>query len=166
MAQSERPSRPDGLNDPDICELFDYWRSRAPERKLPGRQHIDPIELGRLLSGMVLYDVERRGAAPRFRVRIWGTAVTKLMGRDCSAGYVDEAGPAAINEGAVAALRDVAETGRPHYWKRTVPDAEGKKLTYSRLALPLASDGECVDMILAYFKPEGAGTTEDGAPAE
>ncbi|HZS83881.1 MAG TPA: PAS domain-containing protein [Stellaceae bacterium] len=132
--------------------LAQYLQSKAPPGRLPGRQHLDPTEISKFLAGIVLYDVERKDGIIRLRVRVWGTRVTDLMGRDCTGCYVDEMQPSALMQPVAAALRSVVETARLHYWERPVQFSGRGFLSYRRLALPMARDGETVDMVLGYFK--------------
>ena len=44
---------------PTIRALYDYWVSVHPPGGLPGRQHIDPIAIPRLLPHLFMVDVSR-----------------------------------------------------------------------------------------------------------
>src|SRR5579863_10366728 len=89
---------------PRFRRVADYLRSKAPPGKLPGRQHIDPIELAELLPWIMLIDVIRQPDAKlRYRIRLVGTEVVKTQGSDGTGKYVedvlDKAEVAAILEG-------------------------------------------------------------------
>src|SRR5690242_1355091 len=69
-----RITRPPATAGPEIVALYDYWRSKAPgEGLLPGRRHIDPVDIPRLLPNVWLLDVV--DDPRRFRVRLVGGAL-------------------------------------------------------------------------------------------
>src|SRR5258708_28088876 len=89
--------RPPAATDPRLRAFFAYWRSKAPPDRLPGRQHIDPLDIPRLLQHIAMFDVVRdggvrdggvRAGAVRFRFLLIGHAVVQLMG----AGYTGLSG--------------------------------------------------------------------------
>jgi len=53
--------------NPCFRRLADYLAAKAPAGKLPGRQHIDPLEIPDLLSWIMLIDA--------FRTRLTGDAI-------------------------------------------------------------------------------------------
>ena len=74
MSADVRIIRPPATAKPEIVALYDYWRSKAPaDGTLPGRKHIDPLDIPTLLPHIWLVDVV--DAPRRFRVRLLGTAL-------------------------------------------------------------------------------------------
>jgi hypothetical protein len=144
--------------DPRISQIHDYWlllRQRVAAEtgnpaSLPGRQHLDPIDIPHLLPLMRLVDVER--APLRFRYRLIGTHEAAIYGEHTGR-WVDEVFPAfkqpsPMRDDIVAA----AEHGRPCYYRGaprlgTVPEVE----QVERIILPLARDGSEVDILLFLF---------------
>ena len=66
-------------------ELFAYWASLRDGARLPGRAHLDPGGIKRLLPTISLIDVkpDPQGAAPAdFRMRLAGTALYGVYGRE------------------------------------------------------------------------------------
>jgi hypothetical protein len=138
--------------DPRFREFFAYWERKAPPGRLPGRQHIDPGEMPRLLPGIVLYDVVRDGRNLRFRWRLVGTSVVAAVGADHTGQFVDEvildpAQRAALQR----ALAEVVRTRAPRFWRTPISYPGREFVALERLALPLASDGETVDVVIAYY---------------
>ena len=128
-------------------EVFAYWASLRAEGRLPGRADIDPNPLKRHLPTVSLIDV--RSDPLSFRVRLAGTALYGLHGRETTGLTVDEVyGP---GEGPYwrSELEKVAEGGRPGFGVRSLARETGA-LSVLWLRLPLASDGRRVDMILGY----------------
>lgn len=138
--------------DPRFREFFAYWERKAPPGRLPGREHIDPAEIPRLLPGIVLYDVVRDGRALRFRWRLVGTSVVNAAGADHTGQFVDEvildpAQRAALQK----ALAEVVRTRAAQFWRTPLNYPGREFVVLERLALPLASDGETVDLVIAYY---------------
>jgi hypothetical protein len=137
-----------GLPVPDDCHpairaIYQYWRSIHPGTGLPGRQHVDPVDIPHLLSNLWLLDVVR--SPVRFRMRLVGTRVVAYAGKDNTGKWIDEKWPD-YND---AIYRRIVETGQPSWWRG--PSQFRPDKTYfelERVRLPLARDGETVDMIL------------------
>jgi hypothetical protein len=143
-----RHTLPPGASHPMLRFAFDYWLAKAPAGLLPGRQHIDPIELRSILPNVILIDVERDQAEPRFRIRLVGTGVTEATGRDLTGRYVEPANQNG-NVSVVQRLIGLVETQQPYYALDKVTVPERQHLVLHRLAMPLARDGKTVDMIFA-----------------
>jgi hypothetical protein len=159
QAMSEAPRSPYSQMVPEDCHpkvraIFDYWRSVHPDGGgLPGRQHIDPIDIPQLLPNIWLIDVKRDPY--RFRFRLVGTQVVDYAGEDNTGKWFDERLP----DFNPSVFIDVVETGRPS-WSRGHSKMRPEKNYYEleRVRLPLASDGKTVDMILSltvFFDSEG-----------
>jgi hypothetical protein len=130
-----------------VAELFRYWNSRRPPHGLPGRQHIDPLDVPRLMPHIWLLDIERQPL--RFRYRLVGTELVRAGGRELTGHYMDEIhgkfgqSPQAVN------YVNLAMTNRPHWRKGSVTfDWDRDHVVVERLILPLCRDGRTADMIL------------------
>lgn len=151
-------SWPSSLPDPDSCDpkiraVVEYWLSKHPESGLPGRQHIDPVDIPHLLPNVWLIDVVRDPL--RFRFRLMGTLVVEYAGEDNTGKWFDERWP----ESDPAFLHSVVETRQPT-WARGRSNWRPEKdyFEIERVRLPLARDGETVDMILVltvFFDNKG-----------
>lgn len=137
-----------GLPVPDDCHpkiqaILSYWQSRRPGNRLPGRQHLDPIDIPRLLPNIWLIDVTHNPM--RFRMRLVGTRVVAYAGEDNTGAWIDEKWPD-YND---AALRQVVAQRNPSWWRGPSQFRPEKNyVELERVRLPLAQDGETVDMIL------------------
>jgi hypothetical protein len=145
---------------PRFKRLHDYLAAKAPPGKLPGRQHIDPLELRDLLPHLMLVDVVRAPGRPvRYRIRLVGTAVVALQGSDATGKFVEEV----LDKGpdVIARYEEILATRQPQYRRGEVATAGRDHLTYQRVAFPLATDGDAVDMLLFVFAVDrpGAGPT-------
>jgi hypothetical protein len=145
--------------DGRIRRLYDYWRSiqPAPDR-LPGRQHLEPLDLPELLQWLSLVEVV--GEPPRFRYRLVGTGQARVMQCDLTGRWLDD--------GYEHNFRDtqdyaelVAVAGGEIRYSRRAPEhrIERSLAMMERLLLPLARDGATVDMVLAIALYAREGST-------
>jgi hypothetical protein len=129
--------------------LFDYWQARRPDdTRLPGRSAIDPAGLRRILSNVWMTDVVRLDGEVYFRERLVGTALTELFGQETTGKFFEEIYKEPHLSRQLATYRHVVAHGRPHLSRLRVPKAERDHVVYDRLILPLAADGETVDLLL------------------
>ena len=129
---------------------------------MPGRADIDPLELPRAaLPNILLLDVEREPV--RFRVRLAGTGFVALLGREVTGQYFDELGPAHHMAPILDALRRLVATAQPAFLASPMFRPPRDYVWLKRFALPLASDGRTVDMVLASFRPHAHGHTSSAA---
>lgn len=134
------------FNDVRLAGLLRYWRDLRTETRLPSRTDVEPQHLGAVLPWTFLIDVTPTDG---FRYRLVGTAIVQEMGYDMTGQLVSRAyaGP------------DWDQIRRDYDWvirerkpcltrNRVMLPANGTEYCYSRLLLPLATDGEAVDILL------------------
>ncbi len=135
-------------------EVFAYWSSLRRDGRLPGRADLRPHDLKRLLPTVSLIDVARDPLD--YRMRLAGTGLYTVYGHEITG----------------RGLRDIYSRDAAGYWR-----GELDKVVLGRrpgvgchnmawrgeahvsllwIRLPLASDGETVDMILGYDSLIGA----------
>jgi hypothetical protein len=148
---------PSEIDTTGWCEeakkLYAYWREVSPPGAgLPGRQHIDPLHIPGLLPFLWLMEV---APDPRDnRYRLIGTAVTAGVGKDYTGRPLREAHPRSADEPqAFQFLVEIAESRQPR-WFRGKPRLDHYKdvAELENLILPLASDGQVVDVLLGMTK--------------
>lgn len=134
---------------PKIRALVEYWVSIHPASGLPGRQHFEPLDIAELLPNIWLVDVERSPTL-RFRYRLIGTSVARAFEHEPTGRYLDDAHADAHDGRIRLSVSDVVRdrqpnwrTGRPTLWHLQ------DYLQLERVFLPMASDGETIDLILA-----------------
>lgn len=144
------------LRNPRFRRLADYLAASASPGKLPGRQHIEPTQLGDLLPWLMLVDVvPRKRGEPRYRLRLVGTEVVSIQGSDNTGKYVDEVLTGEEGPGVIAAYGEILRTRQPQYRQGVVATPGREHIPYERVAFPLASDGETVDKLLFVFARDG-----------
>ncbi len=145
------------LQSPLHREAYRYWCSKLEAGRLPGREAIDPLELPSVLPWLNLTDVVRDGDQYRFRHRLIGTGIVSRYGRDATGSWFDELYDADVLESHQRDYIALVESGHPSLSRVPMPVKEKSFITYLRLALPLASDGSTVDMIMVVLDFDATG---------
>lgn len=137
--------------DEQIALIHRYWQDIRPSGwAMPGRPHLDPAAIPRLLPALRLYDVHRDPW--RFRYRLVGTELVRMLGRDLTGTWYHDNVAHAERTQSHADLVFVGE-GRGKAYRRGFPLelAPAKDhMTSERILLPLARDGRTVDMVLGF----------------
>ncbi len=136
------------LPDERLRLLYRYWLGKRAGGRLPARTDIDPTDIPSILPFLILIDVTEDS---RYFFRLFGTQVAAWTGVDMTGRYLGE-GPDSPNEAALAPqFLSVVESGLPRYDElaATLPNREHQN--YRRLLLPLSSDGEKIDTLLAQM---------------
>ncbi len=148
----ERGARMEGFRDCLKSErlrlLYDYWlRIRPAPDRLPGRAHLDPLDIPAILPWIILFDMGQGPADTRYR--LVGTQIVERVGRDFTGRLLSEGYWGHDTDKVLEDYWAVAQAGRPELWQRRMVDREGIPHAYDYLLLPLASDGKRVDILLA-----------------
>ena len=142
-----------------IAALRALWIQLRGEARVPLRSAFSPELLKPWLPNIVI--VEAVGTPPpRFRVRLAGTAVVRLAGRDFTDKFLDDLIPPEQYEVTVAPYVRAIAAGVPmeddilnHQF--IAPD--GISLPVRRLVMPCSSDGAHIDRFvvgLFLYRPE------------
>ena len=133
--------------------LYAYWRQQSPPNRLPGRADIDPVDIRNALPHVMLIDVleSRRD----FVYRLVGTHIVQAAGFDFTGWTVAEFFASTSDDGRIEEYVQVAAEGHPRYGYYRMLDPDRSHFFYERLIMPLAADGEKVDMLLCgfHFRP-------------
>jgi hypothetical protein len=132
---------------PRIARLYEYWQAIHPPDGLPGRQHFDPTDTRDLLPDLSLLEVQREPF--RVRYRLAGTNIVRAIKREVTGHWLDDVQEARAIPGYFDRFRAVVETKAPS-WRRGPPHFQLDAIFASLedVFLPLARDGQTVDMIL------------------
>jgi len=134
---------------PKAVALYQYWNARRGIRPMPTRADIDPLEMRQWLPRLSLVDVSPDGQ--HFTYRLVGTQMVDLLGVNPTGRSVATAWPEEMAETVVEGYRTVVETRKPVFCQQINGWMEDQKPTAWAMRLPLSSEGEEVDMILAYL---------------
>lgn len=140
---------------PRLRRLLEYWLERRGSRRMPARADIDPMEFAWILGDVSLVDVVRDGAELRFRFRLIGTHAVERFGYDMTGGWLHDLPEPAYRQHVHNAYAELVLQGTPLI-ERLDMMLDRRMHDYEILRLPLAADGETVDMILLavdFFDP-------------
>lgn len=149
-------------------ELFAYWASLREGPRLPGRGRVDPGDIKRLLPTVSLIDVlpgPLGEEAPDFRMRLAGTGLYGVYGREITGRRLCEIYNSTAADYWRAELAKVVADKRPAVGAHSLAWRGASHLSILWLRLPLASDGERVDMILGFDAVVGMSQMQSGIRA-
>src|ERR1700710_855331 len=148
-------------------ELFAYWASLRDGARLPGRRHLDPAPIKRLLPTVSLIDVvsDSRTGQPEFRMRLAGTALYGVYGRETTGKRLGDIYNTAAADYWRVELAKVVSERRPAVGVHSLAWRGASHLSILWLRLPLASDGDAVDMILGLDAVVGMSQMQSGIRA-
>src|SRR5687768_16481804 len=132
--------------DPRLHQVYAYWQQKRGGRALPARRDIEPADLVAVLPHLMMVDVEE---GPRFRYRLFGTAVVEAFGSDPTGKYVDDVMVGAYKTFLLGLYNDLVTSKKPIYSTSIYGGKRDTMLWTQRLMLPLSSDGTKVDKVLA-----------------
>jgi hypothetical protein len=132
--------------DPRLHQAYQYWQQKRGARAMPSRRDIEPAELRAVLPHLMMIDVE---PGPRFRYRLFGTAVVEAFGSDPTGKYIDEVMVGAYKSFLLGLYGDLVVSKKPVYSTSIYGGKRDTMLWTQRLMLPLSSDGTAVDKVLA-----------------
>ncbi len=133
----------------------------AGDSGVPKRSDLPPEVLRPWLPNIAIVEAVPGGAgAPRFRVRLAGTAAVSFAGRDLTGSFLDEVTTPRLYPVTIAPYLKAIETRAP-VEDDVLPDQflglEGTRLPVRRLVMPCTSNGSDIDQFvigLFLYRPE------------
>jgi hypothetical protein len=135
-----------------VQAVYRYWRSKARGGRLPRRSDIDPTEIPRLLSHLMIVEVvddERR-----YVYRLVGTKEVEMRGRDPTGLSVVDAFLGVSLEDALWHYDHTVKTRAPVHDDKPYVSTSGRWVSDETLFLPLSEDGMRIDRILVATAAE------------
>lgn len=129
-------------------ELYAYWAQLRRRGRLPGREDIRPDDFKRLLPTISLIEVDRDHMD--FRLRLAGTGLYNVYGREITGRRLSEVYNSSATDYWRQELRSLVESRRPSVGVHSLAWRGAAHISLLWLRLPLASNGQDVDMILGY----------------
>lgn len=141
----------DRLQDlPTLKAVHDVWAQTMPDR-VPAR--IDPLSIPRqLLPYVMLLDLEEKPV--RLRIRLAGTFVCERHGGELRGMTTDHFFQAHDAQAVIDSALEVARSKRPSLAYRESVTLSERFWRYTRLILPLSSDGKRVDGFFKVLDPD------------
>lgn len=154
------------IREPVLAGLYDYWCGKRAGGDLPARASIAPEDIVPALRHVLLIDVLEGGQTLRYR--LVGTAVAAES--DPTGRTMQETLPAGEYRDHILGLFGaVVDRGEALYTRHRYPERDPRRRSeVERVFLPLAADGQTVDMILVGQirhapRPMGVGSTDSPA---
>jgi hypothetical protein len=142
-----RPADPTmAIQAPLLLRLLEDWEKRRRGRTLPARSDFDPLDLKYMMGKLLLVDILREPL--RFRFRLIGTELVKRIGVDVTGKMLDDYPDPEFREHMRERYTAAVTTRQPLGSSQTRLVLDGRLRRYEALLLPLASDGETVDMLM------------------
>ncbi|MBL8710568.1 MAG: PAS domain-containing protein [Rhodospirillaceae bacterium] len=133
---------------PQLRQIYTYWRDRCRDGRPPRRTDIDPIDIPRLLSRLIIVDVVPD--ARRFVYRLVGTKEVEVRGFDPTGKSVAEGFIGPTREDALGWYELTVKTLQPQYDARPYVSTNGKWINDETLFLPLSDDGVTANRVLVF----------------
>ena len=136
----------DKIETPCLRQLCAYWDERRQGREFPARRDLDPLDFRYALGHILLLDVLDNPR--RFRFRLHGSELTARAGYDMTGKLVDELPDPANRMHLIERCQMLLETRQPLAVinERILGQ---RRFGYEAVWLPLAGDGEHIDMLMA-----------------
>ena len=148
MLQIHPPSL--GIRDARLTRLLADWEARRRGRAFPARADFTPHDLKYLIGNLSLLDVVY--APLRFRYRIHATRLAQRVGVELTGKWVDEIPNPTHAAGARGHFTEVIERRMPIVYRRAHEFVtDNLPHNCEVLALPLASDGDTINMLMSAF---------------
>ena len=148
-ADAEFESR---IVDPQIRRFVEYLRDRRGDARYPARAALDPLDFRYVLGDVVIIEAHRSPEGSQwpwnFRYRLVGVNVVERDGYNLANKTLEDLPEPEYRERVRMTWLEVCETGKPaHFVRELVLD--GRLRCYEVVVLPLASNGEDIDMLIS-----------------
>lgn len=130
--------------------LYNYWRSKCYDGRLPARSDIDPSHIKDHLPTISITSVCNKTATQRYQCRLAGTGFWDLYEEEIQGRYIDELPLGDRREYWNRVLTQVATRGKPTAGVTRPGTPFGSHLAQFWIRLPLSENGRDVNLILGY----------------
>jgi hypothetical protein len=142
------------IGDPRLWLLYHYWRGKRGLRAMPSPQDVDLAELPSAVQpNAMLLDVIHENGKLRFRYRRVGEVFWRSSGKEPTGQFIHDVLPqtAGYRPYVVGIYEEMTTERRPMYTENLfiLHHGQSDPMTTKRVSLPLSSDGETVDAVLA-----------------
>ncbi len=142
---------------PGLATFVKYWRQlqdAAGDGLPPRRTQFDPSAVKRILSSIVMFDVEygADGAPSRYRYRLAGSMHRDVLGRDVTGLYLEDVNAPQSVADSLIVYRRIVESGEPHYWRRYTGIADRQYIWFERILAPMrGAQGNRVEFLIGAW---------------
>jgi hypothetical protein len=150
--------------EPAIGHLYEYWQRRRGTHHFPARGDLDPIDMKPALGGITIFEIHPQpGGGFRFRYRLIGSDIVARDGFDLTGRYLDEL-PLQQYRGLLLGRLDMLAHDPVPVLVHNKQFYDERWYDYEAIWLPLASDHDHVDMLMACQIFAGTPSSHVGLP--
>jgi hypothetical protein len=145
-------ARQERILDPEIRRFVDYWEAKRGLSKYPARVDLDPVDFRYVLGDVVLIDAHKSPPGNRyhwsFRYRLIGANVVARDGYNLTNKTLEDLPEPEYRERVRTTWMEVCDTG---IWMHGVRELvlDRRLRRYEVVVLPLAGNGEDIDMLVS-----------------
>lgn len=126
-----------------LQELYDAWeRQRPAPDKLPGRPALKVMGLNRFAKNLVMIEVD----GDSYVYRHYGAQFVESFGKDMTGADISTLPDEQMQ--LIKFEYDHVRKKRGPTWRSYTGDFDGELVTWERLALPISTDGETIDLLI------------------
>lgn len=134
------------LTNAALKRLHDEWQSRCRGQRFPARADFDPAAMGYILGNLSLVDVRRHPL--RFFFRVHASNIATRVGFDMTRKFLDEIPDVRYRSVILDHYLRTLDERRPIAARHEQEVTDRTVLNCEAVALPLAHDGENIDMMM------------------
>jgi len=138
--------QPGDFRTPAAAAIHRYWLDQRQDRRFPGRSDIDPLAMRAALGNIALLEVQHDPV--RFRLRLVGTYQASRLGFDPTGMWLDEMPAPEYRALLISRLEAILQRPEP-LLVRNRQLMDDRWYDYETIWLPMANDGERIDMVMA-----------------
>jgi hypothetical protein len=158
---------PTVIQDQRLLGLFQFWHAKLNGRRIPASSAFDRVDMARWADNLMMVDVP--GDIADFRIRWLGANLAEMFATPRAGTGMEAMTSVGERSSVLPQYRVVIDTGLPAYYATEVELSKRGVVAQKKLILPLSSDGETVDAVLAGIYPElprktQRGTRRGGSP--
>ena len=134
------------VQHPALRGIHSHWETIRGTRPMPLRSDLSPVDIVPLLPHVLLIDVT---SDPRdFRLRLVGTAIQQVTGRDMTGKMISEVFPADFYAEVHRDWSSVVDEKQPLLGSGSLWVSEKEYILWEGIVMPLSRQGEVADMLL------------------
>lgn len=126
--------------------IYRYWLDQRQDRRFPARADIDPLAMRGALGNISLIEVQHEPL--RFRLRLVGSYQAARLGFDPTGMWLDEMPAPEYRDLLIGRLLTILERPEP-LLVRNRQMMDERWYDYETIWLPMANDGDRIDMVMA-----------------
>lgn len=139
----------ESVMSPLLRDAFALWDSKRGNRRMASRADFDPLEMPKLLSSIILVDVENNST--KLKIRLTGTKVVEMYGSDFTGKNMEDIDFGDVRDKILAEYRLAVIEKRPVFSDHEFRKLNDYHCTIERAIFPLSDDDNTVNKLIAFL---------------